>query len=211
MSRSCFLGHNPRATVCPDHRRKRRFSQIAVRSERFMRSVVVAACTGMILLCGGGGCAAVAALKITSTAFDDGGVIPKTHTCDGPDFSPPLAWNGITTRTQTLALICEDPDAPRGTWVHWVVYNIPATVTNLSEGLPPDRQLSMGATQGRNDFGKIGYGGPCPPKGTHRYIFKLYALDAKLEVRPGATKLDLQKAMEGHVIGQGQLVGKYTR
>jgi Raf kinase inhibitor-like YbhB/YbcL family protein len=169
----------------------------------------IALCAAASICCGLG--TAGAALKLTSTAFEDGGTIPKLYTCDGSNFSPPLAWSGVTTDTKTLAIICEDPDAPRGTWVHWVLYNIPAGVASLPAGLPLDRVLKVGASQGTNDFQKVGYGGPCPPKGTHRYNFRIYALNCTLELRPGATKQNLQKAMEGHVVGQGQLIGKYGR
>jgi len=151
-------------------------------------------------------------LDLTSAAFQEGGDIPQKHTCDGPDLSPPLAWNTPPAGTQSLALICDDPDAPVGTWVHWVIYDLPPETTALPEGIPPDEQLSGGGRQGVNDFGKIGYGGPCPPKGpAHRYFFKLYALDAQLDLPPGATKQDLLRAMEGHILAEGQLMGRYRR
>ena len=150
-------------------------------------------------------------LKLTSTAFEEGGMIPAQYTCDGPNVSPPLAWSNLPEGAKTLALICDDPDAPRGTWVHWVVYQIPATEHSLAENVPARDMLDNGARQGANDFKKTAYGGPCPPNGTHRYFFKLYALDAALDLPPGATKDQLLKAAEGHVLAQGQLMGLYTR
>lgn len=153
----------------------------------------------------------VAQIEITSTAFEDGGTIPQQYTCDGPDISPPLRWDAVPEGTQSIALIADDPDAPSGTFVHWVLYNLPADVRELSEDLPNEQTLANGATQGINDFGKIGYGGPCPPSGTHRYFFKLYAFDTKTDLPPGESKSDLLGAMEGHVLGQGQIMGRYTR
>ena len=150
-------------------------------------------------------------LKLTSAAFEEGGAIPQQYTCDGRDVSPPLAWASVPDDARTLALVCDDPDAPRGTWVHWVVYNIPATARELAEGVPAIENLENGARQGANDFRKIGYGGPCPPSGTHRYYFHLYALDADLNLPSGATKDQLLKAVEGHVLAEGQLMGRYTR
>ncbi len=150
-------------------------------------------------------------LKITSTAFEEGGMIPRRYTCDGADLSPPLSWSGAPAETQSFALISDDPDAPMGTWVHWVIYNLPASASELHEAVPPEKDLKNGARQGRNDFRKIGYGGPCPPGGTHRYYFKLYALDTVLGFPAGATKAELLKAMEGHILAQGQVMGRYKR
>jgi hypothetical protein len=150
-------------------------------------------------------------MKITSTAFEEGGMIPRKYTCDGEDVSPPLAWTGVPEAAKTIALISDDPDAPMGTWVHWVLFNLPASEKGLPEAVPTDKELKNGAKQGRNDFRRIGYGGPCPPGGTHRYFFKLYALDAVLNLPAGATKAELIKAMEGHILAQGQLMGKYRR
>jgi Raf kinase inhibitor-like YbhB/YbcL family protein len=150
-------------------------------------------------------------IRMRSAAFEEGGMIPKQYTCDGGDISPPLAWDAPTSGVKSLALICDDPDAPRGTWVHWILYNLPPDARELSEKLPPDKTLKSGARQGTNDFRRIGYGGPCPPSGVHRYFFKLYALDTALNLDAGATKDQLLKAMEGHILGQGQLMGKYTR
>lgn len=150
-------------------------------------------------------------IKITSTAFEEGGMIPRKYTCDGADVSPPLAWTGVPEGAKTISLISDDPDAPMGTWVHWVLFNLPAAEKGLPEAVPPDKELKNGAKQGRNDFRRIGYGGPCPPGGTHRYFFKLYALDAILNLPAGATKAELLKAMEGHILAHGQLMGKYRR
>jgi Raf kinase inhibitor-like YbhB/YbcL family protein len=151
-------------------------------------------------------------LQISSSAFPAGETIPKKFTCDGPDASPALRWNEPAAKTQSFALIMDDPDAPVGTWVHWVLFDLPADTRELAEGVAKQEQLANGARQGRNDFGKIGYGGPCPPPGKpHRYFFKLYALDAKLNLKGGVTKADVERAMMGHVLGQGELMGRYGR
>ncbi|MBP7734646.1 MAG: YbhB/YbcL family Raf kinase inhibitor-like protein [Spirochaetes bacterium] len=150
---------------------------------------------------------AMGTLTVTSTAFKEGGMIPGKYTCDGRDLSPLIAWSGVPAGAKTIALICDDPDAPAGTWVHWVVFNIPAAVKELAEGA----SMPAGAKQGINDFRKLPYGGPCPPGGTHRYFFKVYALDTVLALKEGAAKSELLRAMEGHVLAQGQLMGKYKR
>lgn len=150
-------------------------------------------------------------IQLKSPAFEEGGMIPSRFTCDGPDLSPPLAWTSVPPEAKTLALVCDDPDAPMGTWVHWVIFNIPVSQTGLEEGIPKDERLPGGALQGKNDFRRIGYGGPCPPGGTHRYFFKIYALDTELELRPGCTKAELLAAMEGHILAKGQLMGRYSR
>jgi len=150
-------------------------------------------------------------IEVKSTAFQGGGMIPKQYTCDGADVSPPLSWTSVPEGTKTIALICDDPDAPMGTWVHWVLFNLPADVKELPENVPTQMTLETGGVQGTNDFGNIGYGGPCPPGGTHRYYFKLYALDTQINLQAGATKRDLLKAMEGHTLAEGQLMGKYRR
>jgi len=151
-------------------------------------------------------------MTLTTNAFSPGGTIPRKFTCDGPDASPALKWSGAPAGTQSFALIADDPDAPVGTWVHWVLYDLPATVNELVENVPKQEQLPSGALHGRNDFRKIGYGGPCPPPGpAHRYFFKLYALDVKLNLKPGATKAEVEKAMKGHVLAQAELMGKYGR
>jgi Raf kinase inhibitor-like YbhB/YbcL family protein len=150
--------------------------------------------------------------SITSPSFSAGGAIPKKFTCDGSDVSPQLSWKGAPAGTQTFALIVDDPDAPVGTWVHWVLYDVPANTTELPEGLEKKEQVASGALQGRNDFHKTGYGGPCPPAGKpHRYFFKLYALDTKLNLRAGATKPDVERAMRGHILDQTELMGRYSR
>jgi Raf kinase inhibitor-like YbhB/YbcL family protein len=150
-------------------------------------------------------------IKLTSAAFREGDYIPKKYTCDGENVSPPLEWGGIPAETKSIALICDDPDAPMGTWVHWVIFNIPSSTNKLSEKIPSDKVLEDGATQGNNDFRKIGYGGPCPPDGTHRYFFKIYALDKRIELAPGATKAELLHEMNGHILAEGKLMGRYSR
>ena len=150
-------------------------------------------------------------IKVTSTAFEQGGMIPAKYTCDGADISPPLKWDPVPEAAKTIALISDDPDAPMGTWVHWVLFNLPAGVTELPENVPPKEKLDNGAVQGTTDFRRIGYGGPCPPSGTHRYYFKVYALDTALDLTSKAEKKDVVKAMEGHIVGQGELMGKYKR
>jgi len=150
-------------------------------------------------------------IKITSSAFEDGGMIPAKYTCDGADISPPLKWEAVPEGTKSIALISDDPDAPMGTWVHWVIFGLPADTKELAENIPPDKILPNGAKQGTSDFGRIGYGGPCPPSGTHRYFFKVYALDAELDLQAGARKKDLLRAMEGHILAEGQLMGKYKK
>ena len=150
-------------------------------------------------------------MKLTSPAFEEGGMIPEKYTCDGDDLSPALKWDSLPEGTKSLALICDDPDAPMGTWVHWVYYDIPASTEGVPENVAPHDRPGIGGTQGINDFRRIGYGGPCPPGGTHRYYFKLYALDALLNLPPGATKKQLEKAMENHIVGRVQLMGKYRR
>ena len=150
-------------------------------------------------------------IKITSTAFSEGSMIPKRYTCDGEDVSPPLAWTGVPEGTNSLALICDDPDAPVGTWVHWVLFNIPADMQEVPANIPPEKIIKNGARHGTNDFRKFGYGGPCPPGGTHRYYFKLYALDTEIDLESGITKAQLLKAMEGHILAEGQLMGRYKR
>jgi Raf kinase inhibitor-like YbhB/YbcL family protein len=150
--------------------------------------------------------------QLATTAFSAGGAIPRKFTCDGPDISPKLTWNDPPAKTQSFALIMDDPDAPVGTWVHWVIYDLLANTRDLAEGVAKQEQLPDGARQGRNDFGKIGYGGPCPPPGKpHRYFFKLYALDAKLGLKAGATKADVERAMKGHTLTQAELIGRYAR
>ena len=151
------------------------------------------------------------ALQITSAAFSEGGMIPKPYTCDGTDVSPDLSWTGVPEATKSLSLICDDPDAPVGTWVHWVLFNISAGEKGIPTEVAPEATLPNGAKHGTNDFRRLGYGGPCPPGGTHRYFFKLYALDTVLSLRSGATKAQVEEAMRGHILAQAQLMGKYKR
>lgn len=150
--------------------------------------------------------------QLTSTAFQQGQTIPKQYTGDGHDISPPLKWSPVPEKTKSLALICDDPDAPAKVWVHWVIYDIPPTEQELTEHVPASQSLADGSKQGKNDFGKIGYGGPAPPPGKpHRYYFKLYALDQPVSLQPGATKEQLLAAMQGHIVGEAQLMGIYKR
>lgn len=151
-------------------------------------------------------------IKLTSPSFDHGDSIPVKYTCEGEDVSPPLVWSDVPDGTRSLALVCDDPDAPSGTWVHWVMYDIPPKFSELSEGVPTTEVTPRGAKQGMNDFKRLGYGGPCPPRGdAHRYFFRIYALDIAPGLPAGATRADLQRAIEGHVLEQGELVGLYER
>lgn len=150
-------------------------------------------------------------MKLTSPAFTEGGMIPAQYTCNGADISPPLAWEEVPEDANSLALIVDDPDAPVGTWVHWVLYNLPADTRELKENITKTKVLPEGAMQGSNDFRKIGYNGPCPPGGTHRYFFKLYALDKMIDLNPGARKKDLLDVMKGHILAECQLMGKFSR
>ena len=146
-----------------------------------------------------------ATMKITSSAFHEGGNIPSKFTCDGSDISPPLQISGIPSAAKSLVLIADDPDAPGGLFTHWVVWNIPPQTSSIAEGSAPK------GVQGANDFGKSGYRGPCPPPGTHRYSFKVFALDRELELRPGTKRREVEAAMKSHVIAQGELVARYAR
>jgi Raf kinase inhibitor-like YbhB/YbcL family protein len=155
------------------------------------------------------------AFTIGSTAFEHGGEIPSLYTCEGKDISPPLSWRGIPDDAKSLALIVDDPDAPdpaapKRVWVHWVIYNLPATATGLPEGVAAQR-LAAGTIVGRNDSHETAWGGPCPPIGRHRYFFKLYALDALLPSKGPITKKELEALMEGHVLGSAELMGTYER
>lgn len=150
-------------------------------------------------------------MQIASAAFTEGSMIPAKYTCDGQDISPPLEWKNAPAGTKSFTLIGDDPDASVETWVHWVAYNIPSNVTKLDENVKPEKEFKNGMRQGSNDWPKIGYGGPCPPSGTHRYYFKLYALDTVLNIKPGATKTQVLQSMKGHVLAEVQLMGKYKR
>jgi Raf kinase inhibitor-like YbhB/YbcL family protein len=149
--------------------------------------------------------------KLSSPAFHEGDNIPMLYTCDSTNISPALHWNKPYNNTASFALIMDDPDAPMGTWVHWVVYNIPATDTSLPMHFPMDSTLSNGIKQGYTSFRTTGYGGPCPPDGMHRYFFKLYALDAKLNLPAGLTKTQLLNAMKGHILAEADLMGRYIK
>ncbi len=150
------------------------------------------------------------ALHIESSAFSDGGQIPRQYTCDGKDISPPLSWTGVPEASRSLALICDDPDASK-TFTHWVIFDLPPKTSGLPEAVPARESVAGGGAQGTNDFRKVGYGGPCPPSGTHRYYFKIYALDKELGLDGKTTKDQLLRAMEGHILAQGQLMGIYKR
>jgi Raf kinase inhibitor-like YbhB/YbcL family protein len=150
-------------------------------------------------------------IELMSPGFGEGQMIPKDNTCDGRNASPELQWAAIPDETRSLALIVDDPDAPAGTFVHWVLYNLPIDRHELTGNMPNDEVLPNGARQGINDSGKIGYGGPCPPSGTHRYYFTLYALDTDLDLPPGETKASLLDAMSNHILAKGQLMGRYKR
>ena len=176
---------------------------------------------GCLLLasCGGAPAAAPEAagparsdgIKITSTAFAEGEMIPARYTCAAENVSPPLQWTSVPPGTMTLALIVDDPDAPLVTWIHWVVFDLPADTTGLPEGVPAQPALERGGVQGVTSFRTVGYGGPCPPTGTHRYYFRLYALDASLALGSDAAAADVQAAMKGHVLAEATLMGRYRR
>jgi Raf kinase inhibitor-like YbhB/YbcL family protein len=151
------------------------------------------------------------ALAISSPAFRDGEQIPVEFTCDGSNTSPALHWSGAPSGTRTFALVCDDPDAPARTFVHWVIYNLPAAKSSLAPSVPPKGELDEGVLQGLNSARRVGYVGPCPPHGRHRYFFKLYALDKSLALSGSPTKEELQTAMKGHIIEETQLVGTYER
>ncbi len=151
-------------------------------------------------------------MQIQSSAFNEGETIPRKHTCDGEDVSPQLSWSGVPEGSKSLVLICDDPDAPVGTWVHWVLFGIAPDVNELPEGVNGGDAAPGGPTQGRNDFGRLGYGGPCPPTGpAHRYFFKLYAVDNEPVLGAGATKAEVTQAIKGHILAEGQFMGRYGR
>jgi Raf kinase inhibitor-like YbhB/YbcL family protein len=151
-------------------------------------------------------------LMLTSLAFEEGEAIPEEHTCDGDNVSPSLSWSGVPAGTRSLVLLCEDPDAPAKTWVHWVLYDMPPDLTELFEAAPDLRELPFGGYHGQNDFKNLGYGGPCPPPGDpHHYFFRLYALDKVLGLEAGATRQEVGSAMEGHILAEGHLMGTYAR
>jgi Raf kinase inhibitor-like YbhB/YbcL family protein len=188
-----------------------------------VKLLVIALTLGLALACGAkknekdnaGKDKNMRTFKIKSPAFADGDTMPVKFTCDGDDVSPKLEWSGVPDGAKSLALICDDPDAPMGTWVHWVMFNLPPEMTKINEKYAPSRGISEnndGIIDGINDFRCPGYNGPCPPKGpAHRYFFKLYALDTVLNLKTGASKTDVEKAMSGHILGQTELIGKYQR
>ncbi|QSX80109.1 YbhB/YbcL family Raf kinase inhibitor-like protein [Lysobacter solisilvae] len=187
-----------------------RRATVAVRAGGFMLAAV------MLSACSSGSTdgGPAMSLQLTSSAFVANGDMPRQLTCEGGDRSPPLAWSVVPVDTKSFALIVDDPDAPdpaapQRTWVHWVVYNLPADVAALEEGA--STQLPTGARDGRNDWGRTGYGGPCPPVGRHRYFHKLYALDIELPAEPVLDKAGLERAMEGHVLARAELVGTYQK
>lgn len=183
-------------------------------STRYFFLAILFLMEGLVLTLGCGGDpqrGAPMTLKLSSPDFSSGGTIPKQFTCDGADISPALQWSDPPAATQSFSLIADDPDAPVGTWVHWVLFNLPANARSLAQNVPKKEELPDGSRQGNNDFDKIGYGGPCPPRGSHRYFFKLHALDAKLNLKPGAAKKDVERAQQGHVLAQGEWMGRYSR
>ena len=149
--------------------------------------------------------------ELRSPAFGYGDEIPRRYTCDGQEVSPPLEWSEPPAGTESFALICDDPDAPMGTWVHWVLYDLPGDARGLPEAVPSEKELPDGTKSGKNSWGRYGYGGPCPPSGVHRYFFRLYALDTKLGEEPGLKASQLVRAMKGHVLAVAELMGKYRR
>jgi Raf kinase inhibitor-like YbhB/YbcL family protein len=172
-------------------------------------ALALCAASGLARQSGGG---VMSALKVSTPAFAPGGEIPAQYTCKGTDQSPPFAWSGAPAKTAAFALIMDDPDAPSGTWVHWVVWNVPSSLNSMPQGVPRTERLDNGAIQGRNSFHKIGYNGPCPPAGaTHHYVIRLFALDGNLDLAPGANRSQLDAAMNGHVLAQAEYMGTFHR
>ena len=157
------------------------------------------------------GAGAMDTLVVESTAFASFKPIPAEHTCDGADVSPPLSWRGVPSAAKSQVILCDDPDAPGRIWVHWILYNLLPGRDSLLSNIPKTDTIVGGGTQGKNDFKRIGWNGPCPPGGTHRYFFKVYALDYMLNLPAGKTKQEVEKAMKGHILAQGELVGTYAR
>jgi Raf kinase inhibitor-like YbhB/YbcL family protein len=151
------------------------------------------------------------ALTVTSPAFADHELIPDKYTCDGANLSPPLRWSGVPPESQAIAVVVEDRDAPSGLFTHWLLYDLPAQTTELAEGIPTQPTDNGGWRQGTNDFGVVGYGGPCPPSGSHRYVFRVMALDAPLGLAPGASRREFFAALGAHVMDEGDLTGRYVR
>lgn len=195
-------------------------------NKSFVTILVFVSILGLTLACGAkksdkenaGKAGKMKTLRINSPAFADGDTMPVKYTCDGDDVSPKLEWSGIPDSAKSLALICDDPDAPMGTWVHWVIFNIPPEAAGFDENYTPSKGVSKasapdeGPIDGINDFRCYGYKGPCPPSGpAHRYFFKLYALDTILNLKTGASKADVEKAMSGHIIARAEIIAKYKR
>lgn len=176
---------------------------------------VAAACAALLLTCAAPtprGLARGKSLRLETSAFRTGGFVPARYTCSGENISPALRWDGAPPGTTSFALIVTDPDAPGGMWVHWVVFNMPSGVRSLPERVPRGDEIRGGGSQGKNDFRFNGYGGPCPPPGNpHRYFFRLYALNARLALKPGATRSDVEAAMKGHILAEADVVGRYGR
>jgi len=170
-----------------------------------MRKPIIAGALAILVAAIASFAAGGARMKITSSAFQEGGNIPSKFTCDGSDTSPPLQIAGVPSEAKSLVLIADDPDAPGGLFTHWLVWNIPPQTSSIAEG------SAVNGVQGTNDFGKSGYRGPCPPPGVHRYVFKIFALDRELDLRSGAKRSQLDAAMKGHVVAQGELMGRYSR
>ncbi|MBP7056167.1 MAG: YbhB/YbcL family Raf kinase inhibitor-like protein [Candidatus Omnitrophica bacterium] len=150
-------------------------------------------------------------MTVESSAFDDGEAMPDKYSLSDDNVSPPISWSDVPSNTKSVAVICEDPDAPSGLWVHWVVFNIPSDISALPEDLPDEGVLAGGIIQGVNDFGRIGWDGPAPPEGVHRYIFRVYGLDSMLGLGPGASRKELLSAMDGHIIARGSMTGTYEK
>lgn len=186
--------------------------------KRWTALIFLALTLFLAVACGGNGAeeaasvdVAPASIELSSSAFAEGESIPVQYTCDGDNVSPPLQWQNVPEGSTSLALIADDPDAPVGTFAHWVAYNLPPETAELPEDIPSGDTMAGGGRQGQNGRDQAGYTGPCPPSGTHRYFFKLYALDTELDLEAGASKEELLEAMEGHVLARGELMGRYQR
>jgi Raf kinase inhibitor-like YbhB/YbcL family protein len=173
---------------------------------KIFRTVLCGVLLAMLPL-GGYAANTVSKIEMRSTAFSEGAMMPSDFTCDGADMSPPIEWGSVPSATKSMALIMEDPDAPSGDWTHWLAYDLSPSLKKLPAGILGSGRFPGGGVQGRTDFGEIGYGGPCPPQGSHRYFFKVYALDVMLGLKPGASKQELLGAMQGHILAQGQIMG----
>ena len=207
-----MLHHERRQKAPENYARQMALSESCATPSLLCLAVMLAAAVFSLGSPLGAGGQQKAKFELRSVAFAQGANIPRQFTCDDADISPALSWNEPPQGTQSFALIMDDPDAPAGTFVHWVVYNLPADSRQLPERIPGNDALTGGTLQGVNDFPRTGYGGPCPPPGRpHRYFFKLYALDAKLNLKAGARKQDVERAMKGHILAQAELMGRYGR